>query len=213
MLTVHHLNQSRSHRILWLLEELQLPYHVKYYQRDRHTNLAPPELKEVHPLGKSPVVTDVDGTVVAESGAIIDYIVRRHGGGRMQPAPSSPLFDQYVQWLHYAEGSVALPLVMKATVQRLGSVLGHGRSIAPLARHVEEELASHLGYVEAALQGKSYLLGDQCYAADIQFSFVGEQAVRVMETSRYPNVAAWLQRLQSRPAYQAALERGGALSS
>jgi glutathione S-transferase len=210
LLTVHHLNQSRSHRILWLLEELQLPYAIRHYQRDPHTHLAPPGLKSVHPLGKSPVITDSDGTVVAESGAIIDYIVRRHGGGRMQPPPSSPLYDHYVQWLHYAEGSAALPLIMKSTVKGIEFVLGHGRSIAPLARHVEEELANHLGYVEATLQGRTYLLGDQCYAADIQLSFVGEQAARVVEMGKYPSLAAWLQRLQARVAYQAALRRGDA---
>jgi len=213
MLTVHHLNQSRSHRILWLLEELKVPYAIKHYQRDPHTNLAPPELKNVHPLGKSPVITDSDRTVVAESGAIIDYIVRRHGGGRMQPPPSSSLYDQYVQWLHYAEGSAALPLIMKATVKRLDSALGHGRSIAPLARHVEEELANHLGYIDKTLEGRTYLLGDECYAADIQLSFVGEQAARVVEMSNYRNLAGWLQRLPSRPAYQAALQRGEAASS
>jgi glutathione S-transferase len=208
ILTVHHLNQSRSHRILWLLEELQLAYAIEHYQRDSHTNLAPPELKRVHPLGKSPVITDSDGTVVAESGAIIDYIVRRHGGGRMQPPPSSPLYDQYVQWLHYAEGSAALPLIMKATVKRLDSALGHGRTFAPLARHVDEELASHLGYIDTTLQGRKYLLGDLCCAADIQLSFVGEQAAKAVEMSRYPSLAAWLQRLESRQAYQAALRRG-----
>jgi len=210
MLTVHHLNQSRSHRILWLLEELQLPYAVKYYQRDPHTQLAPPELRSVHPLGKSPVVTDTEGAVVAESGAIIDFIVRRHGGGRMQPPPSSPLYDQYVHWLHYAEGSAALPLIMKGTVSRLDSVLGRGRSIAPLARHVEEELATHLGYIEASLHGKTHLLGDQCSAADIQLSFVGEQAAKVVEMDKYPSLAGWLRRLQSRQAYRAALQRGDA---
>ena len=208
MLTVHHLSRSRSHRILWLLEELRLPYAVKYYQRDARTHLAPPELRSVHPLGKSPVVTDSDGTVVAESGAIIDYIIRRHGRGRMQPPPSSPLYDRYVQWLHYAEGSAALPLVMRGTVEGLRFALGPGRSLAPLARHVEEELASHLGYVDTALEGRTYLLGDACCAADIQLSFVGELAARVVEMGEYPNLAAWLQRLQARPAYQDALQRG-----
>jgi glutathione S-transferase len=119
MIVVHHLNDSRSQRILWLLEELQLPYEIKRYQRDARTRLAPPELKAVHPLGKSPVITD-DGRVVAESGAIVDYIIRRHGGGRLQPEPASAAYDDYVQWLHFAEGSAMLPLLLKLYTARRG---------------------------------------------------------------------------------------------
>ena len=111
MIVVHHLNDSRSQRILWLLEELGLPYEIKRYQRDAQTRLAPPELKKVHPLGKSPVITDGNRTII-ESGAIIDYLIRRHGGGRLQPAPDSPAYDEYVQWMHYAEGSAMLPLML-----------------------------------------------------------------------------------------------------
>jgi glutathione S-transferase len=208
VITVHHLNESRSHRILWLLEELELPYEIRSYRRDPHTRLAPMELKEVHPLGKSPVVSDDDGTVVAESGAIIDYVVRRHGNGRMQPAAISPLYDQYVQWLHYAEGSAMLPLIMKLTVSGLSFVLNHGKSAAPLARHVESEIVNHLGYINGALAAKDYLLGDEMTAADIQMSFVGEQAARETDLSAYPNLSAWLRRMQARPAYRAALTRG-----
>jgi glutathione S-transferase len=117
MIIVHHLNDSRSQRILWLLEELQLPYEIRKYQRDAKTRLAPPELKAVHPLGKSPVIVD-DGRVVVESGAIVDYVIRHHGGGRLQPDPASPAYDDYVQWLHFAEGSAILPLLLKLYTDR-----------------------------------------------------------------------------------------------
>ena len=120
MVIVHHLNESRSQHILWLLEELQLPYEINQYARDPQTRLAPPALKAVHPLGKSPVITD-DGKVITESGAIIDYVIRRHGEGRLQPDPSSAAFDDYMQWMHYAEGSAMLPLLLKCNFSRLGA--------------------------------------------------------------------------------------------
>ena len=166
MIIVHHLNNSRSQRILWLLEELRLPYEIKPYQRNAQTRLAPPELKAVHPLGKSPVITD-DGRVIAESGAIIDYIIRRHGGGRLKPDPSSAAYDDYVQWLHFAEGSAALPLLLKLYVSSLGP------AAAPLAPRIESEIANHLGYIDSRLAGRSYLLGDELSGADIQLSYVG----------------------------------------
>ena len=119
MITVHHLNDSRSQRILWLLEELGLPYEIRRYQRDARTRLAPPALKAVSPLGKAPVITD-GGRLVIESGAIVDYLIRRHGGGRLQPDPASAAYDDYVQWLHYAEGSAMLPLMLRLYVGRLG---------------------------------------------------------------------------------------------
>src|SRR5580700_10271362 len=133
MITVHHLNQSRSQRILWLLEELELPYEIKFYQRDATTNLAPPELEAVHPLGKSPVITD-DGVAIAESGAIVDYIVRRHGGGRLAPKPGTAEHERYLEWLQYAEGSAMLPLMMQLYVMRLGE------AGAPLHPRINEEI-------------------------------------------------------------------------
>ncbi|HEY8004034.1 MAG TPA: glutathione S-transferase, partial [Phenylobacterium sp.] len=153
MLVVHHLNDSRSQRILWLLEELGAPYEIKPYQRDATTRLAPPELKAVHPLGKSPVVTD-DGRTIAESGAIVDYIVRRYGGGRLAPAPGAPDFEKYNEWLHYAEGSAMLPLMLNMYVMRLGEA---GAGLHP---RIQSEMANHLGYVDAALAGKDWLLGE-----------------------------------------------------
>jgi glutathione S-transferase len=203
MIVVHHLNQSRSQRILWLLEELQAPYEVVFYQRDPRTSLAPLELRQIHPLGKSPVITEGD-RVIAESGAIIDYIIRRHGGGRLQPDPTSELYDEYVQWLHYAEGSATLPLVMKTLTLRVGRVL------APLGRQADDEVALHLSFIDGSLAGRDFLLGDELTAADVQMSFVGELAGAVIDRSAYPNIEAWCRRFQARPAYQAALARGGA---
>ena len=139
MIVVHHLNNSRSQRILWALDELELPYEIKRYQRDAQTNLAPPELKQVHPLGKSPVITDGNRTLI-ESGAIIDYLIRRYGKGRLQPAPESAEYDEYQQWLHYAEGSAMLPLMLNLYVGRLGE------AGAPLHERIESEMANHPGY-------------------------------------------------------------------
>jgi glutathione S-transferase len=202
MIVVHHLNESRSHRILWLLEELQVPYEIVFYQRDPRTNLAPVELREIHPLGKSPVITDSD-RVIAESGAIIDYIIRRRGDGRLQPDPATELYDDYVQWLHYAEGSAILPLVMKSLTSRVGKVL------APLGRQADSEVALHLRFINESLTGRDFLLGDELTAADVQMSFVGELAGALVDRSAYPNLDAWCRRFQARPAYQAALVRGG----
>lgn len=202
MLVVHHLNNSRSQRILWLLEELGLPYEIKFYQRDAVTNLAPPELKAIHPLGKSPVVTEGDVTVI-ESGAIIDYILRRHGGGRLAPDPATPAYDAHQQWLHYAEGSAMLPLMLALYVGRLGDA---GK---PLQPRIESEIANHLGYVDAALAGRDWLLGGGITGADIQMSFVGEAAVAGGRGATFPNIAGWVQRFQARPAYLTALDKGG----
>ncbi len=205
MITVHHLNDSRSQRVLWLLEELGVPYEIKRYQRDAQTRLAPPELKAVHPLGKSPVVTD-NGRTIIESGAIVDYIIRRYGRGRLQPAPETPAYDDYVQWLHYAEGSAMLPLMLNLYAMRLGA------AAAPLMPRIESEIANHLGYVDSALKGRQFLVGDSLTGADIQMSFVGEIAGAFGKRAAYPNLDKWVARLHERPAYRKALERGGAYS-
>ena len=200
MITVHHLNDSRSQRVLWLLEELALPYEIRAWQRNATTRLAPPELQAVHPLGKSPVI-EADGQVVIESGAIVDHLIRRHGGGRLQPDPASREYDQYQQWLHYAEGSAMLPLMLKLYVGRLGE------AGAPLAPRIDSELANHLGFVDASLAGREWLLDSGFSGADVQMSFVGE-AARTLR-AQYPNLDAWVKRFQARPAYRRALERGG----
>ena len=202
MITVHHLNESRSQRILWLLEELELPYEIKFYKRDATTNLAPPELEAVHPLGKSPVITD-DGRTIAESGAIIDYIVRRYGGGRLAPDPASADYDRYQEWLHYAEGSAMLPLMLQLYTLRLGEA---GADLQP---RINGEIENHLGYVERSLAGRDYLMGDFT-AADAQMSFVGEVGRAFGKLADKQNLNAWVDRLHARPAYKRALEKGGA---
>jgi glutathione S-transferase len=203
MLVVHHLNDSRSQRILWLLEELGAPYEIKRYQRDAATRLAPPELKEVHPLGKSPVITDGAETI-AESGAIVDYIVRKYGKGRLAPAAGSANAEKYNEWLHYAEGSAMLPLMLNMYVARLGE------AGAPLQPRIASEMANHLGYVDGALAGRDWLLGDDFSAADIQMSFVGEVGRAMGQSDKHPNLKGWVERFQTRPAYIAALDKGGA---
>jgi glutathione S-transferase len=203
MLVVHHLNDSRSHRILWLLEELAVPYELKVYHRDATTRLAPPELKAIHPLGKSPVVTEGERTII-ESGAIIDYIIRRHGGGRLAPDPQTFAYDTYQQWLHYAEGSAMLPLMLFMYVGRLGE------AGAPLHPRIEDEIANHVGYVDDALAGQDWILGSEFSGADVQMSFIGEVTNAFGLLEKYPNLKAWVDRFQARPAYRKALERGGA---
>jgi glutathione S-transferase len=203
MLAVHHLNDSRSQRILWLLEELGVPYQIKPYQRDAQTRLAPPELKKVHPLGKSPVITD-GGKTIIESGAIIDYVIRRYGKGRMQPAPETAAYDEYVQWMHYAEGSAMLPLMLNLYAARLGD------AAAPLMPRIEGEIANHLAYIDGALKGRQFIVGETLSGADIQMSFVGEVAGAFGKRAQYPNLDAWTKRLHDRPAYKKAIEKGGA---
>ena len=202
MIVVHHLNDSRSQRVLWLLEELAVPYEIKQYQRDSQTRLAPPELKAVHPLGKAPVITD-NGLTVHESGAIIDYLIRHHGGGRLQPAAHTPEFEAYQQWLHYSEGSAMLPLMLKFYVMRLGD------AAAPLSPRIESEITNHLGYVNQSLQGKEWLVGNSFSGADIQMSYVGEVAGARGNRENYPNLDAWVKRFHARPAYRKAIETGG----
>ena len=202
MIVVHHLNDSRSQRVLWLLEELGLPYEIEAYQRDAQTRLAPPALAAVHPLGKSPVITDGDRTVI-ESGAIVDYIVRRHGGGRLQPDPASADYDVYQQWLHYSEGSAMLPLMLNLYVSRLGE------AGAPLHPRITSEIANHLGYVDRSLAGRAFMVGDAFSGADVQMSFVGEIAGVYGLRGSYPDLDRWIRAMQARPAYRRALERGG----
>ncbi|MFG3593567.1 glutathione S-transferase family protein [Bradyrhizobium sp. RDI18] len=206
MLTVHHLNDSRSQRILWLLEELDTPYELKRYQRNAETRLAPPELKEVHPLGKSPVITDGEMTI-AESGAVVDYIIRRYGQGKdkpaMMPAPDGADYEAYNEWLHYSEGSAMLPLMLNLYVGRLKE------AGAPLHPRIDNELANHLGYIDRALNGREFFVGASLTGADIQMSFVGELAKVFDKLGPYRNLAAWLERMHARPAFQRSVAKGG----
>jgi glutathione S-transferase len=205
MIIVHHLDDSRSQRILWLLEELGVPYQIRHHKRDPKTRLAPPELKQIHPLGKSPVIED-GGRVVAESGAIIDYILRKYGNGQLQPAQLEASYDDYVHWMHYAEGSGMPALIVRINVARVGE------AATPALPRLDAEIALQLGYLNSALEGRPYILGDELTAADIQLSFIGELAAARFGISAYSNIEAWVKRFQARAAYKAALAKGGAYS-
>ncbi|MFT4064543.1 glutathione S-transferase [Paraburkholderia sp.] len=217
MLTVHHLNNSRSQRVLWLLEELGVPYEISRYERDPNTLLAPPELRAVHPLGKSPVITD-DGLTIAESGAIIEYLVDRYGAGRFAPAPGTPERLRYTYWLHYAEGSAMPPLLLKLVAQRIAAApmpffaKPIARKIAATlqSNFVDPQLQLHLGYIDKELGATGWFVGHDFTAADVQMSFPLEAAAaRSGLQSQLPAIAGFLQRIHARPAYQRALERGG----
>lgn len=202
MLRLHHLADSRSQRVLWMLEEIGLEYEVVRYERDPATRFAPEALKAVHPLGKSPVLEDGERRI-AESGAILDYLVRRHGGGRFAPAFDSEAYDDYQHWMHYGEASLMLPLILLLYVMRLGD------AGAPLHPRIEGEIATHLGYVERRLAHREFLLGQDFTAADVQVSFALEAARSFGKLQAYPAAAAYLDRLEARPAFRRALEKGG----
>ena len=218
MITVHHLNNSRSQRVLWLLEELEIPYEIVHYQRDPKTMLAPPSLRAVHPLGKSPVVTTDDGLTLAESGAIVETVIERYGHGRLAPAAGSPEALRYRYWLHYAEGSAMPPLLMKLVFDRIEKskmpffAKPIARSIAAKAKagFVTPNITSHLDFMEGELGKSEWFAGDAFTGADIQMSFPVEAAATRggLDASR-PRLMAYLQRIHARPAYQRALERGG----
>jgi len=218
MITVHHLNNSRSQRVLWLLEELELPYDIVRYERDAKTMLAPPELRKVHPLGKSPVVTTDEGLVLAESGAIIETLIERHGQGRLAPAAGSAEALRYRYWLHYAEGSAMPPLLLKLIFDRIESskmpffVKPVARMIAGKAKagFVTPNLRTHLDFMEGELGKGEWFAGPDFTGADIQMSFPVEAAKARggLDASR-PRLMAWLERIHARPAYRRALERGG----
>ncbi|UPG73723.1 glutathione S-transferase [Roseomonas gilardii subsp. gilardii] len=212
MLTIHHLNNSRSQRVLWLLEELGVPYEVKRYERDPQTILAPPELRAVHPLGKSPVLTE-DGMVLAETGAIVEYILDRHGGGRLQPAKDGPHWWPCRHWMHHAEGSAMPPLVMTLQLNRAaervppeaGAALAKIRDgfVAPGLERMKQ-------YWNDALAETGWFAGPQMTVADIMMSFPIEAAThRAPFGEAQPNPARFLERIHARPAYRRALERGG----
>ena len=217
VIVVHHLNSSRSQRVLWLLEELGLEYEVKRYERDRKTMLAPESLRAVHPLGKSPVVTE-GGETVAESGAIIEWILERHGNGRLIPPPGTPERLRYTYWLHYAEGSAMPPLLLKLIFDRVETA-PMPFFIKPIARAISarvkgafltEQLKTHLDFMEAELRKSDWFAGSELTGADIQMSFPLEAAKgrAGLDASR-PKLMSFLDRIHARPAYRRALERGG----
>jgi glutathione S-transferase len=216
-ITVHHLNNSRSQRVLWLLEELGQDYEVKRYERDPETMRAPAELREIHPLGKSPIVTDGD-LVLAETGAIVEYLVDKYGGGKLAPAPGTPERLRYTYWLHYAEGSAMSPLLLKLIFGRMETAPAPF-FIRPIARAiarkvqatvVDPQLKLHLDYLEGELAKAPWFVGDDFTAADIMMSFPLEGAASRagLDASR-PKLMDFLERIHARPAYKQALERGG----
>lgn len=220
MIIVHHLNNSRSQRVLWLLEELGLPYEIKFYARDKKTMLAPPELLAVHALGKSPVITDGDLTI-AESGAIIEYLVERYGNGALIPAAGTPQRLRYRYWLHYAEGSLMPPLLLKLVFDRIDKgpmpffVRPVAKAIAARGKRsfIEPQIKRHLIFMESELAKSTWFAGDEISAADIQMSFPLEAAAaRGGLDASYPKLSALLARIHARPAYQQALQRGGEFS-
>ena len=217
MITLHHLNNSRSQRILWLLEELGVPYEIQRYQRDAKTMLAPPELRAIHPLGKSPVITDGDITV-AESGAIIEYLIERYGQGRLIPAAGTPQRLRYTYWLHFAEGSAMPPLLMKLVFDKIEKspmpffVKPIAKGIAAKVKQsfIAPRIAENLDYMEAELSKAMWFAGPEMTGADIQVSFVLEAcAARGGLNETRPRLMAFLQRIHALPAYKKAIERGG----
>jgi glutathione S-transferase len=217
MIVVHHLNNSRSQRVLWLLEELGLAYDIKRYERDKETMLAPPELKRIHPLGKSPVVTDGDLTL-AESGAIIEYLVERYGNGCFAPARELPAYLRYRYWLHYAEGSLMPPLLLKLVFDKIVKA-PMPFFVKPIAKAISEkakssfimpQLNTHLDYLEAELGKAKWFVGEEFSAADVQLSFpIEASAARGGLNASRPRLMDFLKRIHARPAYQRAVERGG----
>jgi len=202
MLEVHHLNNSRSQRVLWMLEELGVEYRIVPYQRDPKTMFGPPELKAIHPLGKSPVIRD-DGAVIAESGAIIEYLVERYGKGRFVPARGTPEFERYRYWMHYAEGSLMTQILLKLYLGRVGEAAN------VVLERVNGAVQMHLAFVESSLGAAPYLAGREFTAADVQMSFPLEVCQTQGLVHDLPGVNALLQRLHERPAYHAALKQGG----
>jgi len=199
---VHHLNNSRSQRILWLLEELGAPYDIIHHQRDAVTNLAPPELCDIHPLGKSPVIED-DGKIVFESAAIVEYICERHGGAHLVPARGTDDHIRYLEWLHFAEGSAMTPILLNLYTGRLGD------AAAPLRPRIDHQLQSHFQYMEDSLLASGWFVGDGLTGADIMMSFPAEAAVKMGYAADKPKLTAYVAAIHARPAYQAALEKGG----
>lgn len=217
MIIVHHLESSRSQRVLWLLEELGLEYEIKRYQRDSKTMLAPPELKKVHPLGKSPVIED-EGNIVAESGAIIEYLLDRYGQGRLRPQAGTPERLRFTYWLHYAEGSAMPPLLLSLVFLKMPKApmpfflrpVVKGIADKVMKGFVNPQLRLHLDYMEAELGKSTWFAGDEFTAVDIQMSFpVEAAATRSDLVAQRPNLKAYLERIHARPAYQRALEKGG----
>ncbi|WP_413282614.1 glutathione S-transferase family protein [Vibrio sp. MA40-2] len=193
MITLHHLNKSRSKRIIWLLEELGLEYQIKPYLRDSVTFLAPPELKNIHPLGKSPVIED-EGLVVTESGAITEYLIDKYGDGRLAPKRGTREYTEYSQWLHFAESSAMLPLLLKLFVTKDGCKTNF------LADYADEETMKVLSYFDSCLSDKTYLVGETLSGADIMMSFIVENLVNNGTIVHFANLERYAKQLATHPA-------------
>lgn len=200
---VHHLNNSRSQRVLWLLEELGVDYEIRHYQRDTVTNLAPPELKAVHPLGKSPLI-EIDGRVIEESGAIVQVLCERYGNGAWLPAAGSDEALRHLELMHFAEGSAMTPILLQLYTSRLGD------AAEPLKPRIDEQLAAHFGYMEQILRPSGHFIGDDWTGADVMLSFPAEIAVMNRAGAHFPKLAAFVAAVHTRPAWQRAREKGGA---
>jgi glutathione S-transferase len=200
MLKVHHLNNSRSQRILWLLEEIGMPYEIVKYQRGTPVPLAPPELKTLHPLGKSPVIED-KGMKIAESGAVVEYIVDTYGNGKFKPKPGTPEYWKYIEWMHFAEGSAMLPLMLALYTGMLGD------GAAPLKPRVDSEVANHLSYMDSELGKNDWFVGNTLTGADIMLIFVCEAAGARLEP--FKNLMRYRDAIHARPAYKRTIEKGG----
>lgn len=201
-LIVHHLNHSRSQRILWLLEELKVPYEIRHYARDAVTNLAPEALLNVHPLGKSPLIED-EGNVIFESAAIVEYLCERHGGENLVPARGTNQHIRYLEFLHFAEGSAMTPILLNLYTARLGD------AAAPLHPRINQQLESHFAFMEDSLNATGWFVGDDMTGADIMMSFPAEAAVKMGRAANLPNLTAFVEKIHARPAFQTALEKGG----
>lgn len=216
MITLHHLQDSRSQRVLWLLEELGVDYEIHYYERDPGTSLAPVELREVHPLGKSPVITDGDRTL-AESAVIIEYLARTYGDGQWAPEPGDPDYWQFSYWMHYAEGSLMPPLLVRLIFSKIRTDAPF--LVRPITGRIADEvdrtftsgqIRTHFSYVNDHLAGNTWFVGDKISAADIQMSFPLEAALaRGTIGDDCPHIVAYVERFQQRPAYRRALEAPG----
>ena len=199
---VHHLNHSRSQRILWLLEELSLSYEIRHHARDAVTNLAPEALLKVHPLGKSPLIED-DGRIIFESGAIVEYLCERHGGAHLVPARGTDAYMRYLEFIHFAEGSAMTPILLNLYTARLGD------AAAPLHPRINQQLESHFVFMENQLKATGWFVGDSLTGADIMMSFPAEAAVKMGRAANLPNLTDFVKKIHARPAYQAALQKGG----
>jgi glutathione S-transferase len=199
---VHHLNHSRSQRILWLLEELSVPYEIRHYARDAVTNLAPEALLKVHPLGKSPLIEE-DGNIVFESAAIVEYLCERHGGEHLVPARGTNQHIRYLEFLHFAEGSAMTPILLNLYTARLGD------AAAPLHPRINQQLDSHFAFMEDSLKATGWFAGDGLTGADIMMSFPAEAAVKMGRCANLPNLTAYVEKIHARPAFVTALEKGG----